>query len=59
MEVDELRLAMTNVFVASVNGHVLDGPRRLLANGFSPCSGRCRVVRSHHSGASSTRSVST
>jgi alkylation response protein AidB-like acyl-CoA dehydrogenase len=31
---DELRLAMTNVFVASANERVIDGARRILANEF-------------------------
>jgi alkylation response protein AidB-like acyl-CoA dehydrogenase len=33
-EDDELRLAMTNVFVASANERVIDGARRLLVNEF-------------------------
>jgi len=33
-EDDELRLAMTNVFVASANERVIDGARRILANEF-------------------------
>jgi alkylation response protein AidB-like acyl-CoA dehydrogenase len=33
-EDDQLRLALTNVFVASANGRVVDGARRLLANEF-------------------------
>ena len=33
-EADELRRAMTNVFVASANGRVVDNARRLLANEF-------------------------
>ena len=33
-EDDELRLAMTNVFVSSANERVLDGARRILVNEF-------------------------
>jgi hypothetical protein len=31
---DQLRLAMTNVFVASANERVIDGARRILVNEF-------------------------
>jgi hypothetical protein len=33
-EDDELRLAMTNVFVSSANERVIDGARRILVNEF-------------------------
>ncbi len=33
-EDDDLRLAMTNVFVSSANGRVIDGARRILVNEF-------------------------